>query len=632
MLNFHKNGEYNARTLHKSMVEAGYRDLKLPEVTRALKIASLYGEKLGRQLKALYEEQTLNSGDVSVALLGRPYVVLSETLNKGIPDIFTGMGITAWYQDMLPIDVERDEALNQLLRKIPWHFAANILRAADQIGRTRDLYPVFITAFKCAPDSFILEYFKQLMHLYGKPYLIIQIDEHDSNVGYETRIEAALRSFRNHARRTASIPEPDLGSILPGVDTSLDGKTMLLPNWDMFVSPLIVANLKRSGVDARVLETSELGIRKSMVHNTGQCLPINIIAQDFIDYMEKHRLDPARTILWMAEGKTACNLRQYPFYIKRILENYGNGMEKASVYSGEISHREMSVGVTYYAYFAYMLGGLFRKTACRIRPYELVPGQTDQVFEEVHTILLKALSGEQSIDSAINEGIEMVDSIPYDREQRKPLVAIFGDLYVRDNDIMNQDLIRDIEDAGGEVLVTPYHDYTKIVIENIFRRASQRGEHVETSMNRILLNVLKFMDDRHYKPFSKFLGPAPVIRPKVLEKHLKDFNIHLLHSGESYDNILKIFYIKENYPDVALFVQTNPSFCCPALITEAMTRRIREMTGVPIVTLTYDGTSERRNDSVVPYIRKAIENQTNSVVQNMTVPSRYLKSQGQVFQ
>jgi predicted nucleotide-binding protein (sugar kinase/HSP70/actin superfamily) len=178
---------------------------------------------------------------------------------------------------------------------------------------------------------------------------------------------------------------------------------------------------------------------------------------------------------------------------------------------------------------------------------------------------------------------------------------------------MNQGLVRDIEKAGGEVLVTPYHDYTKIVIENIFRRASQRGEHVETSVNRIILNVLKFMDDRYYKPFSRFLGPAPVIRPKKLEKHLAAFNIHLLHSGESYDNILKIFYIIENYPDVALFVQTNPSFCCPALITEAMTRRIREKTGVPVVTLTYDGTSDRRNDSVVPYIRKAIEERVNPV-------------------
>ena len=61
----------------------------------------------------------------------------------------------------------------------------------------------------------------------------------------------------------------------------------------------------------------------------------------------------------------------------------------------------------------------------------------------------------------------------------------------------------------------------------------------------------------------------------------------------------------ENYPQVSLFVQTNPSFCCAALVTEAMTRQIRKKTGVPIVTITYDGTSDRMNDVIVPYIQKA---------------------------
>jgi hypothetical protein len=162
-----------------------------------------------------------------------------------------------------------------------------------------------------------------------------------------------------------------------------------------------------------------------------------------------------------------------------------------------------------------------------------------------------------------------------------------------------------IEEAGGEVLITPYHDYTKIMIENMFRRSYERKEYVETSVNKILLNVVKYMDERYYKPFSKHLGPAPVINPKALEKRLAEFNIDRFHGGESYDNILKIFYIVENYPEVSLFVQTNPSFCCPALVTEAMTRRIREKTGVPIVTITYDGTSDQMNDVIVPYIQKA---------------------------
>jgi len=606
LLNFNKPADHNAKLLLKELQGMGFDSLNLAKVTRALKYAETEASWLDRKLKGLFQSRFDPSGDVSVVLLGRPYVVLSDTLNKGIPDIFTGMGVDAWYQDMLQVDPGWDEGFNRLLEKTPWHFAANILRAAELTARTPKLYPVLITAFKCAPDSFIIDYFKQLMNLYDKPYLIIQIDEHDTNTGYETRIEAALRSFRNHDRKAGAIPVPDLGSLLPRVEKKVEGKILLIPNWDPFVSPLVAANLRRSGIDARALEPSELGIRKSMVHNTGQCLPINIIAQNCIDYIEKHRLDPAKTMLWMLEGYISCNLRQYPYYIKKIFESYGKGLEEASVYSGKITHREISVTLTYHVYFAYMIGGLFHKVACRIRPYEMVPGQTDQVFAKVQKILLNAFSGELPIEKAVREGLGLVDQIEYDRESRKPLVAIFGDLYVRDNDVMNQDLVRTIEEAGGEALVTPYHDYTKITIENMFRRAYLRREYVETSFNRILLNVVKYMDERYYKPFAKYLGPAPVIRPRELEKKLEHFNISLLHGGESYDNILKIFYIVENYPKVSLFVQTNPSFCCPALVTEAMTRRIRELTGVPIVTLTYDGTSNPMNNAIVPYIQKAL--------------------------
>jgi len=604
MLNFNKDSAHNAKILLQSLKKMGFGSLTSGKVLTALQKAESDTARLKTKLKELYHQKKNAAEDVSVVLLGRPYVVLSDTLNKGIPDIFTGMGIQTWYQDMLPVDPEHDEALNKLLEKTPWHFASSILRAAELAARTKNLYPVLITAFKCAPDSFIIDYFKELMHLYGKPFLVIQIDEHDSNTGYETRIEAALRSFRNHARSEADIPDPDLGSLLPRVEKSIDDKILLVPNWDPFVSPLVAANLRRLGIDARALESTELGIRKSMVHNTGQCLPINIIAQNCIDYMEKQNLDPSRTMLWMLEGYISCNLRQYPYYIKKIFENHGKGFENTAVYSGKITHREISMKATYYVYFAYMLGGLFHKTACRIRPYELVPGQTDKVFREVHRVLLKGFSGEHSMEQIIRMGMDLIEGIKYDTGRRKPLVAIFGDLYVRDNDVMNQDLVGAIEEAGGEVLITPYHDYTKIMIENMFRRAYERKEYVETSVNRILLNVVKFMDDRYYKPFSKHLGPAPVINPKALEKHLEEFNIDRYHGGESYDNILKIFYIVENYPEVSLFVQTNPSFCCPALVTEAMTRRIREKTGVPIVTITYDGTSDQMNDVIVPYIQK----------------------------
>lgn len=602
VLNYNKGLVYNSRQILNCLsplLEAGirYRDVK-HAFARALE----YSEERKKKLIEIYNTESDQDDRMHVVLLGRPYVVLSKTLNKGIPDIFSGMGIKTFFQDMIPPPDETPEEIEHLSKKIPWYYAARILETAYLTAVTDNLYPVLITAFKCAPDSFIIEYFKKILAIYNKPYLILQIDEHDSNVGYETRIEAAIRSFRNHAFQKNRKPEINVPCILPAVETRINGKTLLLPSWDPVVSPLLVANLKRTGIDARLLHSSDLIIKKSMVHNTGQCLPLNIITQEFIDYIEEHHLQPENTILWMMESRLTCNLRLYPFYMKSLLESYGNGFEKADVYSGKLTHIEISYGACFYAYFVYMLGGLIRKLGCKIRPYEIIKGETDRAVTDSVKILEKAFTGERSMDEAVSEAVSLFQKIRKN-EGNRPKVAIFGDFYVRNNEVMNQGLTHSIEDAGGEVISTPYNDYTRVNIENTLRRYRARGEYIEPAFYRILLNAVKLLERKYYKHFEKYLGDPPSINPKRLEKHLSKFHIDLFHSGESYENILKIFYLLENYPDVSLFIQTNPAFCCPSLVTEAMTHEIRRITGVPIVTITYDGTNEYKNDIILPYLQ-----------------------------
>ena len=217
--------------LHRSLNSILPGEILFEQVNRAYKRAEKSSEMRRKALVSIFEKEFSTSRDISVVCLGRPYVVLSDALNKGIPDIFSRLGIKSFYQDMVPLDDSLPENLDMLIRKVPWHFAAIMLQVAEKIARTPNLYPVFITAFKCAPDSFIIDYFKEIMHMFEKPYLIIQVDEHDSNVGYETRIEAAIRSFRNHDQKGNAIAASTLEGLLPEIQYKLNGKTLLMPFW-----------------------------------------------------------------------------------------------------------------------------------------------------------------------------------------------------------------------------------------------------------------------------------------------------------------------------------------------------------------------------------------------------------------
>ena len=180
-------------------------------------------------------------------------------------------------------------------------------------------------------------------------------------------------------------------------------------------------------------------------------------------------------------------------------------------------------------------------------------------------------------------------------------MAIFGDLYVPDNDIMNQNLIRFIEKHNGEVIVTLYSSYVQMVARTYLKKWFFEGRYLEVLSSRAMMSAVTRPEKAFLKHFGRILkDPAPEydVHP---EKILKEYNVRIEHTGESMDNLLKIFYIKKHYPDIALFVQTSPAFCCPSLVTEAMAKEIEKKTGVPIVSITYDGTSANINQTVIPY-------------------------------
>jgi hypothetical protein len=280
------------------------------DVSSAYDRAAEFKKTCQTRWRAVYQQHTGGNDGLHVVLLGRPYHVLTATMHKGIPNIMAALGIKTFFQDMLSYSREELKAIQPLLDALHWHFAAKILEAAEVIAKSPGAYPVLMTAFKCSPDSFVIDYFKKIMESHDKPYLILQLDDHDSTGGYETRIEAAVRSFQNHHTRSKV---QKTRTVMPPVVASkarhLLNRTLILPNWDPITCSLIAANLNRAGIDARCLEETPSSIRQGLRFNSGQCIPLNIIAQEFIDYVQTNGLDPAQTALWMTVGEIACNLK-----------------------------------------------------------------------------------------------------------------------------------------------------------------------------------------------------------------------------------------------------------------------------------------------------------------------------------
>jgi predicted CoA-substrate-specific enzyme activase len=606
LVNYLYSQFYTKAQLYGMLKSIPGRRFRFMQVSGAYDQAVAFKNKGLRRLKDLYHQHTQNPTDIHVVLLGRPYTIVDKTMNKGIVDIFASMGIKTFFQDMVRYTPEDIAPIKPLLDELHWYYAAEILAVAEVVAKSSGTYPVLVSSFKCTPDSFVMDYFKKVITSHHKPYLILQLDEHSSSIGYETRIEAGIRSFRNHFDSVAKKRLPTYDPILrPVREKQLAHKTLVLPNWDRLSLRLVAANLRRAGIDARLLEENPTSIPKSLRYNNGQCLPLNIVAQEFIDFVQTHNLDPGRTVLWIAESNIACNIKLYPHHIKTLFHSYGRGFQKAGVYIGGTSLADISLKLPIDTYFAYMFGGFLRKLGCRIRPYEKTKGTTDAIIEKSLDILTDAFAGERSKEEALAEVISFfkgIETCNTPGSSQRPKVAIFGDLYARDNPTINQDLIHFIEHHGGEVVTTPYSSYVKMISRPYLRKWFVEGQYLFALSSKALLTEMIRREKPYVRLFNQILNEPEARYDNPPEEILAAFNLRIENTGESMDNLLKIHYLLKYHPEISLFVQTSPAFCCPGLITEAMAGVIEKKTGVPMVSITYDGTGGNKNDVVIPYL------------------------------
>jgi len=577
-------------------------DLGFSEVSAAYGRALEAQAAWRRELKELFRAELARTDDVAVVLIGRPYLVLAPALNHGIPDLFAALGVKAFFQDMLSYGEQELEPVAPLLRAVHWHYGARLLEAAQVAAATPGLYPVLVTSFRCAPDACMLDYFKQVCRRQGKPYLVLQLDDHESAVGYETRIEAAVRAFRNHRKAGPGAPAACAEPLVAPLAESLAGRTLLFPCWDRLSCSLLVANLVGQGIDARLMREDPGTLSRALARNTGQCIPLNLIAQTFVDHVRREDLDPERTLLWIAGSTVACHIGMYPHAIQSLVAGH-RGFGKSQVYLGELSMLDISLRAALNSYFCHMFGGALRRLACAVRPFETVPGAADRAQEE----------GLAQFEQAFHRGLPSIEvarrvadrfgRIPV-RPAPRPKVAIFGDMYARDNEIMNQGLVRAIEANGGQVITTPYNEYLKTIAGLYLRRWFRQGRYLSVLKSGSLLATIQLLEKKYGAVFGGPAGPGAGQRPAPeAEAVLARFHISPYHSGETFDNILNVFQVLEAHPDLALFVHASPAFCCPGLVTEALAARIERLTGVPVVPVTYDGAGASPNDAVIPYLK-----------------------------
>ncbi|NLX23162.1 MAG: hypothetical protein GXY55_16035 [Phycisphaerae bacterium] len=151
-------------------------------------------------------------GENGIVIVGRPYNIHDPGVS-----LATARKLREHYGvNVIPIDALTlaDVDIRDINSNMFWDYGRRILAAARVVSRYSNLHIIYLTNFKCGPDSFVKSFVRSAS---GKPFLTLQFDGHSNDAGMMTRCEAyldskgILRWWRKcETEATVSVDEPSI--------------------------------------------------------------------------------------------------------------------------------------------------------------------------------------------------------------------------------------------------------------------------------------------------------------------------------------------------------------------------------------------------------------------------------------
>ncbi len=472
---------YSPRFLEKRLAEFLQERLQVaPGRTRRALQAARAAQ--GRFEQALRREgsqvlASLPPGKVRAVLLGRPY-------NTGDPQLNLGLAAKLLSLDVLPIPLDflplRLEGIYADYDMMYWPNGQKILAGARLVAADERLQAVYLSNFRCGPDSFLLHYVREEMR--GKPFLQLEVDEHSADAGLITRCEAFLDSLQP-GRRTSPPAEKAPVSVFRASPSR--ERELFFPYMNDGAH-LLAAACRSCGLKAQALPMQgerdlELGRR---VTSSRECFPMICTTGSILRKLEEPGLDPKTVSFFMPSHSGPCRFGQYHKFQRIILERLGYGEAEIVSPNNRNSYADFSRGqgvkFRLVAWKGLVAHDLLQKLREEHQPYEAVEGESERVYQRHLKQLISVLEagGRQTVEE-LREAVRDFRAIRLSSGPRKPVVAIVGEIFMRGNPFCSGFLARRLQELGAQIVMAPTRDWVACATQRYAQESCWRGHYPE---------------------------------------------------------------------------------------------------------------------------------------------------------
>ena len=424
----------------------------------------------------------------SVVLLGRPYNSGDPELNLHVIEKLIGMNVLPIPVDFLPLDeIDIFPQYNMMC----WPNGQKILAAAKYVARHDELNAVYVSNFRCGPDSFMSHYIRE--ELRAKPYLQLEVDEHSADAGMITRIEAYLDSLRGNRVATRTEEEPNYALREEEVHlSSAEGDRVLYIPYMQDSSYILAAAARSCGVKAEALPMQdERDLELGRKHTSSrECFPMICTTGSFLRKALEPGFDSAKASFFMPNHSGPCRFGQYNKLQDVIFRRIGFEDIKIISPSNEDSYAGFSNGRPVRFRLAVIRGfvaaDMLRKFLQERRPYEAVPGDVNRVYRRSLGRVVECVEqGGNGVVSLMRSIADEFAAVPMRDIPRKPVVAIVGEIFMRDNPFCSGHLVENLEALGAETIMAPFREWVTYSSYRWGRDARWKGNKKDVLKSRM---------------------------------------------------------------------------------------------------------------------------------------------------
>jgi predicted CoA-substrate-specific enzyme activase len=452
----------------------------------------------------------------TMIILGRPYNAGDPELNLRLVEKIINLDVLPIPLDFLPLN---DEYIFDDFPNMYWPNGRKILTGARMVAKNDNLYAVYISNFRCGPDSFIQHLVTE--ELKGKPSLQIEIDEHSADAGLITRLEAFLDSIRKKKNQTYSYQSNISRNFK---DATPAGDRILYWPYMHDGSHIAAAAARCCGIESYALpmqthEDLEIGRKYT---SSKECFPMICTTGSFIKKLQEPGLDDRKISFFMPDHNGPCRFGQYNQLQKVIFDRLGQKNVKIVSPSNDGSYADITPGsgtkFRFLAWKGFVAFDMLRKLQQQIRPYEKNKGETDKVYYETLDSVVKCIeNGAKGLPDVVSAAGKRFEAIERLNIPRKPIVAIVGEIFMRDNKFCSGDIVGRLEAVGAETLMAPFSEWFVYSTYRYTRDSKWKGDYKgiikskiqefsqHTSYHKILKSVEELVDTEKEIPLHEML-------------------------------------------------------------------------------------------------------------------------------